>query len=835
MNLRQHCATNARRQAVAESKKTIGGLEINGVDYVEVLHSEAPDEALVQRLLDVVFLKPDGVLNLGVDNFVVEGGERIREIRVLDVQAGAGDRTLRVLLDRAGDFSRYRLRLKEAAPNSDDPPANMDRILSCVDFSFKVECGADFDCLPAAPPPVPEGPGPKLDYLARDYASFRQLMLDRMAATLPEWTERSAADLGVTLVEALAYAADHTSYYQDAVSTEAYLPLARRRVSVRRHARLLGYRLHDGSNARAFIAIAAKANRTGVKPDQPVLPAGTKLATRPRSASGLPTGAFTEAAFEEMRDASVVVFETMEPVWDVRVARNAIPLYAWGETRCCLPAGATSAHLVGTVAGLGLKRGDVVILEELIPYGGTKDDPADPSHRQAVRLSVDPIELTDTLEDTVVTEIHWRSEDALDFAINLSGDGAVPGAVALGNVVLADHGERVQASLSEEPKPRGGPVPSHRLPRPSPYRPQLLSGTGALIGLTHAAPHDPLASRGEPAVRALRTDPMEADPSVTLVRNGEPWRPRPDLLRSDRFANEFVVETTDEGAAWLRFGDNDFGRRPEAGSFDRVAARVGNGTGGNVGADSIGVLVTVDPATFEGVRNPLPAVGGTSPASLTSARIRAPRAFFEQRRAVTPEDYSRVVEGHPEVQRAVTERRWTGSWHVMFVAVDRVGGGAVDAELERTLMRRLEEHRLAGHDVEIVPPTEVPLDVSLVVCVDSGYDAATVNARLLDAFSSGYTSDGSPGFFHPDNFTFGTPVHLSRLIARAMRVTGVQWIGLSQEGVEEQGRFRRLYDQAVDFGDDGVLPIGPREVAVLENDPNAPERGRLSFVMEGGR
>ena len=42
-------------------------------------------------------------------------------------------------------------------------------------------------------------------------------MLDRMAVLAPDWDETHAADPGITLVEALAYAADRVSYLQDAV------------------------------------------------------------------------------------------------------------------------------------------------------------------------------------------------------------------------------------------------------------------------------------------------------------------------------------------------------------------------------------------------------------------------------------------------------------------------------------------------------------------------------------------------------------------------------------------------------------------------------------------
>ena len=37
---------------------------------------------------------------------------------------------------------------------------------------------------------------PAIDYLAKDYDSFRRLMLDRLSLLAPDWTERTPADLG---------------------------------------------------------------------------------------------------------------------------------------------------------------------------------------------------------------------------------------------------------------------------------------------------------------------------------------------------------------------------------------------------------------------------------------------------------------------------------------------------------------------------------------------------------------------------------------------------------------------------------------------------------------
>src|SRR5262249_56713148 len=85
--------------------------------------------------------------------------------------------------------------------------------------------------------------------------------------------ERPAADLGVALVELIAYAADNLSYRQDAIASEAYLATARKRVSVRRHARLVDYLLHEGCNARAFVHFDVAGQNVP-------LPRGTRLLTR---------------------------------------------------------------------------------------------------------------------------------------------------------------------------------------------------------------------------------------------------------------------------------------------------------------------------------------------------------------------------------------------------------------------------------------------------------------------------------------------------------------------------------------------------------------------------
>jgi len=265
----------------------------------------------------------------------------------------------------------------------------------------------------------------------------------------------------------------------------------------------------------------------------------------------------------------------------------------------------------------------------------------------------------------------------------------------------------------------------------------------------------------------------------------------------------------------------------------QASYRIGSGSGGNVGAEAIVHVLAAPGLGIASVRNPLVARGGVAPESLEEVRQYAPQAFRRQERAVTEADYADVAQRHPEVFRAVARRRWTGSWHTMFITVDRVGGQPIDRAFEDELSGFLERYQLAGHDVEIEPPRLVPLDIAMTVCVKPNHLRSDVKRQLLQRFSRFELADGQLGYFHPDNYTFGQDVYLSRLIAAAMAIQGVRWVKVDP-GTNPPGRFQRWGARANTEIEDGYLPIGRFEIACLDNDANAPENGRIEFHMEGG-
>jgi len=428
------CKDKQRRDLVLQTPG------LNGLDYLEVLGTAGCGSQLA-----LTFLKPAQGLALAPQNILLSGDTALQVTGVLPA-TNADPLTVTVQLNGTGDFSPYTLTLVVSQTNP-DPPPGVDPQLNTTTFSFKASCPTPVDCRQTQCCPSPLATPPDIHYLARDYNSIRQAMIDRMSVLVPGWTETHEADPGITLVEALAYAADRVSYLQDAVNTEAYIGTARSRISLRRHARLVDYQVSEGANARAWICLTTRANNVTVPAGTPFYPLVPGLAPsidpnlNVYAASLLQAGA--GPVFESMDDATLFV------------EQNQMDFYTWAEGECCLPIGTTQATLTGTFPDgeyQTLAAGQVLIFEEIVgPLTGNPAD-ADPTHRWAVRLTyasttdysgnplVDPVN-----PEALLTAIAWHPEDALPFPLCISSvtSEGIPIAgvsVARGNVIAADQG-----------------------------------------------------------------------------------------------------------------------------------------------------------------------------------------------------------------------------------------------------------------------------------------------------------------------------------------------------------------------------------------------------------
>jgi hypothetical protein len=566
------CSDERRRQLIRDRK-------LNGLDYIDVVGTHLcvhfltgiPEQFLPRK--NAVLTPQDKAAAMA--HIVIRGGRRVTGIRVIDIDPDEApskyeESCLGIELDKEGDWSAYTICFVETRDGqpTDAPLRSLDPRYACLDFTFKIDCPAEVDCATTDECLPEERLAPAISYLAKDYATFRQLILDRLALTMPEWRERHVPDIGIALVELLAYVGDYLAYYQDAVATEQYLDTARQRISVRRHARLVDYAMHEGCNARAFLALLVARDDDTLDPRN--LYFITEVATAPT--------ALRQSALELLAPRWLV-FEplTARKTLKLRVAHNAIQLYTWGNEECCLLKGATRATLLDELEDrnvfdparcdehpappasygqygqdrvhgrdgepdcdpapepppprlLDLAAGDFLLFEELACAGtastkttknpdgfdGKASQPdADRTHRHVVKITR-VTKTCDALRGNRLLEVEWCRQDALPFDLCVSAIGAPPEcdlvrglAVARGNVILVDHG----ATIRDEPLPTVEPRPDN----------PLCEGEEAPADVTRTAARyrprlrlGPLTFGQPPAADACASDVMAQDPRAAL-------------------------------------------------------------------------------------------------------------------------------------------------------------------------------------------------------------------------------------------------------------------------------------------------------------------------------
>jgi Baseplate J-like protein len=793
----------------------------NGIDFVEL-------DRLDPKKLLIHFMNAVPVIGT-ITDVKITGGETTPEVKVLKTftlndptywttETTTGQPILTINVASPSDFSRYTLTLNSTS---------LDRFFSQIAFSFKALCPSDLDC--ETPPSICPPDEPDLlpiDYLAKDFLSFRKALSDFSALRYPSWVERSEADFGVMFMEALCALADDLSYTQDRIAAEATLETATQRRSLIRHARLVDYEPRPATAARTLLQF-------DIYPGVTMLPVG--LVVSAQSPDGEIVEFETGTGLVDPNTGKPNVDpNTGEPqpfAVNSRFNRNpGMRPYWWDDSQRCLKSGSTEMWIEGH--GFNFQGEEALLIETA---GATS---ADPKIREVVHLLDDPakaaIEETDELFDppVAVTRIVWQSKDALKFDRDLTRT------ILAGNLIPATQGRRYTETFtipSDEPSS----IPSNL--------PQALVRMGANSTPDDVTPQYLYTLRKGAIAWLEQDDPEMAPlPEILLQQNtGQAWTWRRRLLDANPFERAFTIDPvsfrrialnsdrsvmfdydSDSGDT-IRFGDGTFGELPNPGDTFQVTYRVGGGAIGNVTADAI---THVDPTVTDviAVTNPFPATGGSNAESAERVRRLAPQAFrAKQFRAVRAEDYQAAAQSLPWVQRAGTVFRWTGSWLTVFTTPDPLGSEALTVKQHTELINLLNRYRLAGYESYVPSPRYISLDLEIRVCARPDAFRGDVEADLLVVLSAAKFPDGRTGFFHVDRWSFGQPLERSALeaaIQRAYGVAGVVSISYRQRGVTLN--YRPLPDTF-------TVPVDA--ILRVDSDNTRPERGSLKIILEGGK
>jgi hypothetical protein len=566
----------------------------------------------------------------------------------------------------------------------------------------------------------------------------------------------------------------------------------------------------------------------------------------------LPTGLHVWAG----EDSEKVHFEVgyglnSTDIFPVSSDLNQFALHLWDEDDTCLVAGSTELYIEGHHAS-DLGPDKWVLL---------RTDPADPSEpvrRWMVKLA-ETADTRDELFETDITRLTWDSVYAPPFDFDLAT------MLVRCNLVPITAGRSMERFFVVGEPPEDAPDSVKR-------DDETIALAAAVVreGADDTVSYRVSLERTNEAGLVFLDDGSGvAFPEIRLEEgtfNGDTWisagswewRPSlmggskpgyPASLPGDRvFTLEdgfwpnvvtyrrpplTVVEHSDyadNAGMTIRFGDGEFGLIPPTGTVFRVLYRVGTGAATNVAHDTIlnfegKIEGTSVEEKIDAVTNPLGAANGSDPETMEQIRSNAPRDYqYEIFRAVRPEDYSDAAERLDWVQRAGTAFRWTGSWLSVFTTPDPLDAVELTDAQREELRAQMDRYRQAGRETHIGEPTYADIDLWIEVCLEPTATPGAVRAALTKALV-GPGPNPRDEFFHPDNFTFGTPLIRSALEAAVQRVEGVRAVDVIEfrhRGRTERSRLNGRYT------------VGASEVIRVENDPRYPDRGSVHIYPRGG-
>ncbi len=707
----------------------------------------------------------------------------------------------------------------EAIPRPTDPEADAPAYrLTVGDHSmwFAPESSANL-ATPVTQAQAPPGSAP-INYLGRDYAAFTTLMRSRVSQIVRDdsaWALDHPADPMTTIIEALAYAGDHLSFRQDAAGTESYLPTARHRLSLRRHARLRDYGVNDGCSARTALVFTVTNNG--------VIAAGLQVVTQQpgQLAMNLPAG--------QALSPATTVFETIEDL-PVALLRNNLAFPLARSTAYTLAPGTIQAQLNSTQTGL--VPGQLLAFVQTSAPAGV----AQPFGAQVVRVLKLEF-LTDSNDNPYATIVTWHPEDALTRPMTVAAQNQ-PGMVQLyGNVGLADHGRTIAAT------PVPATVPSGRAYRPMIEVEDPISASPPPVfdaGFDGSQDVTVSALMVPSATASLTPDPTQATLSIRMagVRPGmaqvaDIWSAQQDLMSSPAASRAFAAAPEDGYGGdrrhlFLRFGDGVLGAAPVPNTVFTATVRVGNGQSGRVRANAL-VQIVGSPSLISYVTNPLPATPAY-PERNESIRLFSATSFRTNVRGIEPSDWERIGHADPLVTevRARTGDDGFAPCTVGIATVDTIPAGTSYPVARARLMN----HAVLGAAPTIEQGVDVPVDIALIVYCEAGTNIAATRERLLQQIGAGAKSNGGPAHFHPARWPLGRAVVLADLLALLGADTTVRFV------VSDPLMDPRVVFRTVGGGDTtaaniaaGRIAIAPTERARAENDRFRPELGIVRLYV----
>lgn len=274
----------------------------------------------------------------------------------------------------------------------------------------------------------------------------------------------------------------------------------------------------------------------------------------------------------------------------------------------------------------------------------------------------------------------------------------------------------------------------------------------------------PLTYRSSP-------DETGADSELTVRIGDVEWAERTTMFGAGPHERTYVVDTDEQGAKWVVFGDGVRGARLPSGVNNvRASYRRGLGQEGNVGHDKLTQLMT-RPLGLKSVSNPVAAQGGTDPEPAGQARRTIPLGTRTLGRVVSVLDYEDFAMARDGVAKAQARVLHLAAGPAVVITVAGQDGQTLSATNPVWKSLKLALANNGDPHVEVVLLSYQPstFRLGLKIMRDPAYALKHLFAEVERTLRSHYG-------FEPRSF--GQPVLQSEIVAIVHAVPGVVAVDL---------------------------------------------------------
>ena len=219
-----------------------------------------------------------------------------------------------------------------------------------------------------------------------------------------------------------------------------------------------------------------------------------------------------------------------------------------------------------------------------------------------------------------------------------------------------------------------------------------------------------------------------------------------DITTVNSTSNVYFMSEYTGGQFRVEFGDGILGRKPVTGNIILLKSLVTEGSDVN-GANSFSAAGSVGGFTEVSVATSNAALGGADKETIEGIKFNAPKTFETQNRAVTTDDYKKIVEAEVSGLDSVTV--WGGQDHStpqfgkVYISAKPTGATALSAGQKTLISSAVSTYNMVAITPTVVDPDIVDLIFSTTIKFDSrltSKSSGIIADQVIDTIQS-YKTD----------------------------------------------------------------------------------------------